>query len=412
MLSKNRRVLILADAFPPEFAPRVGYLAKYMLQFGWEGDVLTEYKKGKYDFDHLVGHLPVRTIQLDRLRVSTLEKGFRYFKRVLFGWDKKDFLLHKEGEKMLNKHKYDVIFCTTSTLFPLITACKLARKYDLPLIADFRDIYEQYKQAHKKSIHHFVEKIIEVNRRNRILKKIDAVISVSPWHQEYLKRYNKNSFLIYNGFDPEIFYYRPLQETGIFTVTYTGTICHFDFVDVEPLGMLFQAISKLVVNNVIYKGQFRVQFFTDDLSAKAIIELVNSYNIADFIEINSWIRSSQVPEYLAASNILLVLLFTNKTKGILTTKLFEYLAMGRDILCIPYSEPVRKILDEMQVGLSTNTVEDIYHFLFDRYEKWKNNKAVELIVNSDMINKYSRKEQAKQFVEIFNNVLENKKAIK
>ena len=37
-----KRVLILCDLFPPAFAPRMGYLCKYMKRAGWQPVVVTE----------------------------------------------------------------------------------------------------------------------------------------------------------------------------------------------------------------------------------------------------------------------------------------------------------------------------------------------------------------------------------
>ena len=37
-----KRILILCDMFPPAFAPRMGYLCKYMQRAGWKPYVVTE----------------------------------------------------------------------------------------------------------------------------------------------------------------------------------------------------------------------------------------------------------------------------------------------------------------------------------------------------------------------------------
>ena len=37
-----KRLLILCDMFPPAFAPRMGYLCKYLKRAGWEVHVVTE----------------------------------------------------------------------------------------------------------------------------------------------------------------------------------------------------------------------------------------------------------------------------------------------------------------------------------------------------------------------------------
>jgi hypothetical protein len=40
---KMKNVLILCDAFPPAFNPRMGYLCKYLPEYGWNPIIVTEY---------------------------------------------------------------------------------------------------------------------------------------------------------------------------------------------------------------------------------------------------------------------------------------------------------------------------------------------------------------------------------
>ena len=37
-----KKVLIICDLFPPAFGPRMGYLCKYLRNYGWEPVILTE----------------------------------------------------------------------------------------------------------------------------------------------------------------------------------------------------------------------------------------------------------------------------------------------------------------------------------------------------------------------------------
>ena len=42
-----KKVLIICDLFPPAFGPRMGYLCKYLRNYGWEPVVLTEMVEDK-----------------------------------------------------------------------------------------------------------------------------------------------------------------------------------------------------------------------------------------------------------------------------------------------------------------------------------------------------------------------------
>ena len=58
-------VLVISDFFPPGFAPRLGYIVKYLREYGYEAiilstDILT--REDNADFSHLVSYPRVRYI--------------------------------------------------------------------------------------------------------------------------------------------------------------------------------------------------------------------------------------------------------------------------------------------------------------------------------------------------------------
>ena len=42
------KLLIICDMFPPAFAPRMGYLCKYLTRMGWEVTVVRQYIRIPY----------------------------------------------------------------------------------------------------------------------------------------------------------------------------------------------------------------------------------------------------------------------------------------------------------------------------------------------------------------------------
>ena len=52
------KLLIICDMFPPAFAPRMGYLCKYLTRMGWEVTVVTEYiEDNTFEYRMDVGHV-------------------------------------------------------------------------------------------------------------------------------------------------------------------------------------------------------------------------------------------------------------------------------------------------------------------------------------------------------------------
>ena len=123
----------------------------------------------------------------------------------------------KVASRLLEEGEYAGILCSSYRTFPLPAAQYIAEKYHLPLVIDLRDIVEQYASneyiAHNFRTFSWLDrKITETFRhkllrdRNNALRKADQVTTISPWHVEKLQAYNPNTELVYNGYDPELFY--------------------------------------------------------------------------------------------------------------------------------------------------------------------------------------------------------------
>jgi glycosyltransferase involved in cell wall biosynthesis len=241
-------------------------------------------------------------------------------------------------------------------------------------------------------------------KRNSIIRKATAVTTISEWHREYLSQFNKNIFLIYNGFDSDLFYPRSLEKTDKFTITYTGSVAPTNCEGSRNIDFLFKALASLAKEKAMTPETFSLDFYTDDSSIKYLIRVAEKYDIKEYISVNEWLPFEKIPKILLESNILLVLLAEKNTNGIMTTKLYEYLAMNREILCIPNIEsPVCEFIRKANSGNCFDNVDDIVEYLKQKYEEWKKTGIVRCEANFEYVQQFSRKRQAEQFVGVFNN---------
>ena len=229
-----KKVLIICDLFPPAFGPRMGYLCKYLKHHGWEPVILTEAVDEK-TFTFLAGKDRVTYVNYYTAKNPVVKK-LQWISTLLldlcFGY--KDIRMYNAARKLVKENKFDLILCSSFRTFPLPAAQKVAEKYKLPLVVDLRDVIEQY--TGDEFISHALPSFCGFNKlfvsifkrkslrdRNRVLQKAGYVTTISPWHVDVLKQYNPKVELIYNGFDPELFY--PEQKTtDQFIITYTGRL--------------------------------------------------------------------------------------------------------------------------------------------------------------------------------------------
>ena len=410
-----KKVLIICDLFPPAFGPRMGYLCKYLKQYNWEPVILTEAVE-ENTFTFLAGKDKVTYVNYYTAKNPILKKLqwiSTLFLDLCFGY--KDTRMYNTAKKLVEGNKFDLILCSSFRTFPLPAAQKVAGKYKLPLVVDLRDIIEQY--TGDEFISHTLPSFCGLNKlfvsifkrkslrdRNPVLRKADYITTISPWHVNVLKQYNPKIELVYNGFDPELFY--PEQKaTDRFIITYTGRLLSTAMRD--P-GLLLDALAILSAENIFTDKDCRVYWYVDNASREIITEEAQKYGVLSFMNFKGYVPASDIPSILNNSSVLLLL--TNKAqgtgpKGVMTTKFFESLAVEKPILCVRSDESyLAEAIDETKAGLAATNVKEVCHFLKHYYKEWREKGYTSSPIDKNKLLRFSREEQAKQFTQIFEQI--------
>lgn len=410
-----KSILLLCDIFPPAFGPRMGYLCKYLKRNGLKPVVVAE-NIDDNRFEFLSKDIEITYIKFYNFKgiIGKFEWFCIFLLDLLFNYKEKKFF--KETMKVAANHHFDVVLCSSYRTFPLLAASMTARSLNLPLVADLRDIFEQYSgnEYISHNLPHFfgLNKIISsvfrrksLKIRNKVLKTASCVTTVSPWHVDILKKYNANTHLIYNGFDPEMFF--PVDTpTDKFYITYTGRILSLRMRNPE---LLFTAVSQLDTEKCISPELFRIQWFTDKQSVTLIQSLLDKYpEIRKYNDFLGYIPASAIPQALNESSVILLL--TNKAEengpqGVMTTKIFEALAVQKPILCVRSDEGcLEELINRTQSGVSAQDAEETYKFVKMQFLHWKTKNQSIKTHKINEINKYSREFQASQFIDIIENL--------
>ena len=302
--------------------------------------------------------------------------------------------------KYLKEHPVDAIISTGPPHSMHLIARALHKKFNIPWVADFRDpwtdidFYKDLKltrYADRK--HHRLE--------NQVLTEATRVVTVGWDCAKGLESHGaKDVIVITNGYDFDC----PIletdenlsqrqQETSLFTMSHIGIIG----ANRNP-ETFWQAIAELDLSIKI-----RLIGQVDN----SVLESIKRNNIEKYVEIISYIPHNQVIEEQKKSDVLL--LFVNNTpnaKGILTGKLFEYMASGRPILCIgPEDGDSARILNETQTGVTIgfDDKEKMKSVILDLYKKYQENQLVTNDIQA--VEKYSRRNLTKDFVNILNEIV-------
>ena len=405
------KILIICDVYPPSFAPRMGYLVKYMKDLGWTADIVTRGQDRDLSFKSILGDEKV--IRVKGLKIPMITRKDKV-SRLIYQ-KKHDIqrgnLISNHILKNLKSKDYNLILCSTAhRTYMLDVAYQVATTWNIPWIADIRDLYEQKPTINTpKGIFDVLidqfDKDFEkytLKKRNKSLQNAIAVVTISPWHVEQIKQYNSNVHLIYNGFCPEHFFPQPVKAQDTFKVTYMGLVISNEYRDPT---FFFLAVNKLAQEKIISKEHFRIQFYTPANRRGPILDNPAYDDIRDFVDFYDYIDTSAVPKVLADSSILLLLTNVFRDdgpKGIMTTKYFEYMAMERPILCVRSDENLlESSIKEANAGLAARTLEETYDFILEKWNEWKIKGYTTVKINKDYTQQFSRKLQAKQFVQLF-----------
>lgn len=299
----------------------------------------------------------------------------------------------------IKQNKIDAVISTGPPHSMHLIAMGLKLKYHIPWIADFRDPWTQidfYSQLKLSSYADKKHKQLE----NKVLTKANKVVTVSPTCASDLgKLGNRKVDVITNGFDADDFSFNEqLQLDPSFTFHHTGALNK----DRNPF-TLWKVLGDLCKENATLKKDL-VLMFTGKTDA-IVFESLKEHGLSDNAQRIDYMPHSEIVKAMAQSPILLLPLNnTPNNKGVLSGKLFEYLAAKRPIFGVGMPDgDAAQILNETQAGsmCDFDDYEGTKKAVLSLYKKYKNNQ---LTISSSSIDKYSRKSCAKEYANLLNQI--------
>jgi len=236
------------------------------------------------------------------------------------------FLTFYRQAFQLTKNKdYDVVFATSSRLFTAFLGARIAKKKNLPLYLDIRDIFvDTIKDVLSPKITWFVKPIFSVVERYTF-SKAKRINLVSKGFKEYFQsRYKGLNYSWYtNGIDDEFLNVNATMgkrndTSSIKTVLYAGNIG-----EGQGLHILVPALAKRLEGEV----QFRIigDGGRRDTLQKQLKKVPNVKLLPPIS------RNELIQEYLQADVLFLHLNDYPAFKKVLPSKIFEYSALGKPI---------------------------------------------------------------------------------
>lgn len=300
---------------------------------------------------------------------------------------------------LIEKEKIDTVFVSSPPHSSQLIGLELKEKYNVRWIADMRDPWTDI-YYYEDLLHTALSAKIDANYEKKVLESADAVISVSePINTMFLAKSDKldpkKFHVIPNGYDESDFDPNIKKDQSFFQITYVGTMA-----DNYRPSILFRSIKKLMDE---FNGSEKlVRLTMVGSSAAAINRLMQETALEKEAELISHVDHSTAINYMQKANVLLLVIPDVKdSDGILTGKLFEYLACKVPVIGLgPVNGKANKILADCKSGKLFERTEEsaLYENLKQLYLDWKAGKSS--TANTEEIKKYSRRELSRTLAEI------------
>ena len=398
-----KRVLLLAFYFPPRnniACYRSGCFAKFLPEYGWLPTVLCQdWPLDRPDSDpHFAGKIP-ESVEIHRIPAPP-EKGF--YKRVVlrklapYAWPHRaPILWWREARKrigsLLQNRKFDVIWATSDPLTPLALASEASIMARLPWVADIRDCLnvQHFGSWYKRPF---------FRRQERLLcRRADHIVTVSQGLAAVLRELSGRPVsVIHNGFDATLLPEQRPNPAPRFTLLYAGTLV----LRYQDPGLVFRALELCLARKQIPRDQVEIQFLGAD--PERVKKGLSGIQTELPVRVLPRVPHQTALAAQMSASVLLLLAYP-KERGIMTGKIFDYLAAGRPILAVPDDhETTSAVLKQTGAGVAITDVEAIARQLADWYAAWKLDRSFNLPRDEGAIASYSRREQTKQLAALLN----------
>ena len=418
-----KKVLVISYFFPPlgtGSTLRTVKFVKYFPRFNWEPYVLTITPRTYYaKDDRLLSELKTDNIKIIRTRIrgkKTLltdhklkrlpnegRRKFFYKIRSFYKlpdlqkkWKIKAFKLACE---IIENEKIDIIFATAPPYTDLLIASELKRKYNIPLVIDYRDSwlysascsyatpYHRFRN-HKKeaSVLRVADEVITINRRIK-----EHII------ESYHNVHHKDINIIPNGYDKEDFdsASSQLPRTNKMRFTHAGS-----FFDLVTPKYFLEGLALALKKRPDIKKRIEACFL--GVLSKENLQLISKLNLTELIYNPGYVNHMECIKYFVSSDVLWFMIGKGNGEDVISTvKLFEYFGARKPILaCIPDGAAKGFLKHYNAVKIcEPDDVDAISTLILEYYDLYSKNSMP--LPNENIIKKYNFEELTHQLVRLF-----------
>ena len=398
---------------------RLQGISKYLPKFGFEPIVIvpkTANPTVEFDSvrvvetpyeDMISKFLPNKKGAETKNEVTSQDKENRFVSKAISTAG--EIFAYPDGMKYWKKPAFDKcceiienenISAIISSSFPVtshLIAHDLKEKYDIPWIADLRDLWNLNPYINHTPIRNYFEKKLEI----KTFENVDILTTTTPLAKETLQGLHptKKIVSVVSGYDAKEFKNITQTEfTDRLTLMYAGSL----YAGKRDPSILFQAIDELLNEDKIVKDEIAVDFYGDTANLE---ELCEKYGLSSNVGIHGKISHEDVLQKQANSDVLLLISWMDENERMfIPGKVYEYIASKKPVLSIGYPEgSLKELIEKTNIGYHVSTVDETKKAIYDYYYKYNNNELK--YSGNEFADEYTMENTAKNYSKILEEII-------
>jgi hypothetical protein len=289
-------------------------------------------------------------------------------------------------EQIIKDHVIDAVYASFAPIASLELGYQISRKYNIPLITEFRDglVFDPLIISHTKHMALFIQ------LEKKYCQAAKKIITVGNTLSNYFKRQYAPipCDTVFNGFEPNDFptISRKKHKSHVSFATFGKFSLSKSSINIDRL---MTAIQRICTAN----GTFVSFNFIGELSEKEVSMIGQlASNTRSTIAISPHVNKSEGLAFLSDHIDYMIFLGVENEPTIISSKLFDFINLGIPIIGICKGNEAEQLIQETQTGETCSfSADDITRLL---------EKAVQKNIHFNplriKINQYTRENQAKR----------------
>ena len=427
----SRRVLLVAYYVPPAGGPatqRILQFIEHLPATGWDVEVLTV-REGAYpnrdpslravvpdsvtvhrtpSFDPIALYARLRGGDTDDIPAgslgeasSLLEQAARWIRANVFlpdarvGWW--PFAVWR-GRRLLRQRAYDAVVSSGAPHSVHLIGRSLHRTTGTPWIADLHDPWTDISY-YDEFPHTRWAKRLDARLERSVLAEASAVTTVSPsWAELFAGKAPNRYAVVENGFAPSDFEALRPTPAEAFVLAHVGKL----YASRNPTA-LWRALARLRDDGRIPALRVHLTGAVDP----AVRRTIDRHDLAPIVTVDGFVPHDEALRRMARSTLLLLTIEPfAQAAGMITSKLYEYLASGRPVLGVgPSGGDADTLLRHHDAGtvVEWGDVDRLAERISAQYEAWERGTPASGAAWAD-IQPHNRVHQAERLAETLNAV--------